>query len=208
MKVFTLPPRRAIIVALIILLTGLAGTTKAIPVDLRTAREAGFRFMNANTRVQLRGVNDLQLVTTYRTDDGNSAFHVFNMSNGFVIVAADDCATPILGYSDEGNFDANNIPVQMERYLQDYIEQIQYGKAHPAIEDELTPIQWASVLRDGTFPGSRNRSAVAPLLTCNWDQNCYYNNLCPEDSEGPCGHTWAGCGPTSMGQIMRFWGKL
>lgn len=68
--------------------------------------------MNTNTRVPLRGADDLQLVTTYNISRGDVAFYVFNTSNGFVIISADDCATPILGYSYEGQFDMNNVPIQ------------------------------------------------------------------------------------------------
>lgn len=206
MKTKSFQSRKALGIAFIVLLIGLAKTTEATPIDLQTARDVGHKFVKTNTNIQLRGTQDLQLATTYRANDGSAAFHVFNMTNGFVIVAADDCATPILGYSDEGRFDADHIPAQMEAYLQDFVDQISYGKAHLVLHDELTSRQWASVMTDGTLPGSGNRSAVAPLLTSNWNQNCYYNSLCPEDANGPCGHTWAGCGPTSMGQIMRYWG--
>lgn len=40
---------------------------KANPVDVRTAQNVGTRFLAANTRVSIRGTNDLQLVTTPTT---------------------------------------------------------------------------------------------------------------------------------------------
>ena len=205
MKKAILQLKRALVAALFFLLVGLVGVTKANPVGVRQAREVGAKFVNSNTNMRTTA-NDLRHVVTYNTVDGDEAFHVFNTSNGFVIVAADDCAAPILGYSNEGCFDTDNIPVQMEAYLQDFVEQVQYGKVHPNPNDELTPRQWASVKADGTLPDDGNRSAVTPLLTSNWDQNCFYNSLCPEDANGPCGHVWTGGGPTAMGQIMRFWG--
>ena len=78
---------------------------EAHPVDIRTAREVAVKFMNANSEVPLRGINDLQLVKTYNISRGDAAFYVFNTPNGFVIVSANDCVTPILGYSNEGQFD-------------------------------------------------------------------------------------------------------
>jgi len=85
------------------------------------ARAVGLLFLNANTG-QTRGTGDLQMATAYRTAQGDTAFYVFNAANGFVMVAADRCATPILGYSYEGPFNASNVPVQMQGYLQGFVE--------------------------------------------------------------------------------------
>ena len=113
---------------LLVLLLAMVLAAKANPVDMRTVREVAVKFVNANAKVPLRGTEDLQLVTTYRTESNDAAFHIFNTPNGFVIVSADDCATPILGYSDEGRpFDLENIPIQLQGYLQSFVEQIQYG---------------------------------------------------------------------------------
>lgn len=38
-------------------------------------------------------------------------YYIFNnATEGFVIVSGDDAAYPILGFSDEGNFDVNQLP--------------------------------------------------------------------------------------------------
>ena len=63
---------------LLMLLLAATLTAKANPVDMRTAREVGFKFVNANAKVPLRNANDLQLATTYKTESGTDAFHVFN----------------------------------------------------------------------------------------------------------------------------------
>ena len=60
------------------------------------------------------GTNGLQLAATYKTARNEAALYVFNTANGFVIVAADDCETPIIAYSHESRFDPDDIPVQME----------------------------------------------------------------------------------------------
>ena len=111
---------------LLVLLTSTFGMN-ANPIDMSTARQVGIKFMNANTNTPLRSVDQIQLVTTYNISRGDAAFHIFNTPNGFVIVAADDCSTPVLGYSDEGQFDVENIPIQLQDYLQGFVNQIQYG---------------------------------------------------------------------------------
>ncbi len=46
--------------------------------------------------------------------------------------------------------------------------------------------------------------SVNPLLNTNWDQDTYYNALCPSDAGGPGGHVYAGCVATAVGQVMKF----
>ena len=181
-------------------------TAEANPVDMRTIREVAVKFVNANAKTPLRSADDLQLVTTYNIDRGDAAFHIFNTPNGYVIVSADDCATPILAYSDEDQFDPNNLPEAMQAYLMGFVEQIQYGIEHHLQADEQTARQWELVQTTGRIRDHRATTSVSPLLSDTWDQNCYYNNLCPTDSDGPCGHVYVGCTATSMGQIMHYWG--
>ncbi len=178
----------------------------ANPVDMRTVREVGMKFLNANTRVPLRSAEDLQLVTTYSISRGDAAFHVFNTPNGFVIVAADDCAYPILGYSDEGRqFDINDVPIQLQDILQEYAEQIQYAVERNLQPDEATNQQWRFVKTNGMLSENRDRTQVGPLLTTTWDQGQYYNAMCPEDADGPDGHVLTGCVATAMAQIINYW---
>ncbi len=63
--------------------------------------------------------------------------------------------------------------------------------------------KWDEILTN-KFP-KLNSNSVEPLLTTTWDQGCYYNDMCPDDPAGPCGHTWVGCTATAMAQIMKYW---
>ena len=168
----------------------------AHPVDLETARTVAAKFI---------GTDDLQLSTTYTTDSNTAAFYIFNTTAGFVIVSADDCETPIIGYSHEGRFDPNDVPVQMEEYLQDFVARIQYGIENHIEADELTTRQWELVKTTGKLNERKGVRIVEPLLTEKWHQGCLYNSLCPEMS-GPCGHAEVGCVAVAMGQIMHYWG--
>ena len=179
---------------------------KANPVDMNAAREVGFKFMNANAKTPMRGIDDLRLVTTYNISRGDAAFYIFNTSTGFVIVSADDCATPILGYSNEGQFDTENIPIQLQDYLQGFVEQIQYGIENRLGADEKIARQWILVRRTGWLNENRSGEVVEPLITALWNQGCYYNAMCPEAQNGPCGHCYTGCVATAMAQIMHYWG--
>lgn len=175
---------------------GLHLSSTAYPVDLQTAQSIGAKFM---------GTHNLQLATTYQTDKGLPALFVFNTSDGFVIVSADNSETPIIGYSREGRFDPNNVPVQMEGYLQDFVARIQYGIENQIVADEATAKQWELVKATGQLNEQKNAKSVGPLLTSKWHQGCLYNSLCPEMS-GPCDHAETGCVAVAMAQIMRYWG--
>ena len=174
---------------------GLYLSSTAHPIDMQTARSIAAKFM---------GTNELQLATTYKTDKNADAIYVFNTADGFVIVAADDCETPIIGYSHEGRFDPNNVPVQMEDYLQDFVARINYGKENHIEADERTAKQWELVKAAGRLNNRDNAKSVEPLLTEKWHQGCLYNSLCPT-MNGPCDHAEAGCIAVAMGQIMHYW---
>ena len=175
---------------------GLLFSATAHPVDMESAKAIASKFM---------GTNDLQLAATYTTDNNAAAFYVLNSANGFVIVAADDCETPIIGYSREGRFDPNNVPVQMEEYLQDFVARIQYGIENHIEANQLTARQWELVKTTGQLNDNKSAQAVAPLLTTKWHQGCRYNSLCPA-GQGPCEHFEVGCVAVAMGQIMHYWG--
>ena len=184
------------IIALCFAIIGLCCCTMAHPVDQETAKDIAVKFM---------GANDVQLSTTYMTDNDAAAFYVFNTPDGFVIVAADDCETPIIGYSHEGRFNPNDVPVQMEDYLQDFVARIQYGVENHIEADKHTARQWELVKTKGQLNDRKDAKSVEPLLTEKWHQGCLYNSLCPEMS-GPCDHAEVGCVAVAMAQIMHYWG--
>ena len=174
---------------------GLLLSSTAHPVDLQTAQSIAANFM---------ATNDLQLVSTCQTAKNNVAFYIFNTKDGFVIVAADDCETPIIAYSHEGRFDPDNVPVQMQDYLQDFAERIQYGIENHITAGETTARQWELAKTIGRLNDHKVAKSVAPLLTSKWHQGCLYNSLCPAMT-GPCDHAEVGCVAVAMGQIMHYW---
>lgn len=186
--------KKTLFLYLIIVLSSL--TLTARPVGLETAQAIVIKFMDTN---------DLQLVSTFKTDKNTAALYIFNTVDGFVIISADDCETPFVAYSREGRFDPNNVPVQMETYLQDFVSRIEYGIENQIVADEVTAKQWELAKTTGQLNEQKNTKSVAPLLTELWHQGCLYNSLCPT-MQGPCDHTEVGCVAVAMGQIMHYWG--
>ena len=120
--------------------------------------------------------------------------YVFNIGkqNGFVVVAADDKAKDlILGYADNGTFDATNIPENMKWWLGEYDRQIEY-----AIKNNL---QSVSATASSTTAETRYKN-IEPLLTSTWGQDTPYNMFCYDQNGTQCP---TGCVATALAQIMR-----
>lgn len=185
----------------------MGSVANAGPVDVQTAKDIGVKYLNASVGHKA-GAGELQLVKTYFMGRGDAAFYVFSTASSFVIVSAQDVATPILGYSDEGPFDADAIPEQMEWWLQDYARQIQYCLEENVVPFDKTIREWELIRETGKLSDERALTAVTPLLTSTWHQNWPYNKFCPEaanTSPDLNGHKYAGCVACAMSQVMRKW---
>ena len=119
----------------------------------------------------------------------NSYYYVFNAdnNNGFVIVSGDDRTEPILGYSDTGTFDLDNLPENAQAFLEEISNEIEYMDA-----------KGLSSQRRVAEPAKR---AIAPLLTCIWGQGNPYNYSCPTDPSTN-ETSVAGCVATAMAQVL------
>lgn len=138
------------------------------------------------------------------------SFYVVNFdAEGFVIVAGDDRVQPILAFSHEGAFVAENMPAHIRYFLDGYTEDIQYIVDNQQYADEAVRQQWETLLSDVLPAPKDGEVVVGPLLgDLSWGQTMYYNDLCPPDSTGnPAygGHAAVGCGAVVMGQVMRYW---
>ena len=118
---------------LLLLLAGLVVPVllMADPVDKDAARlkaEAFFLKKNPSSARRAQVRQDISLALT------SESFHVFNLGEdgGFVMIAGDDCAPDILGYSDSGSFDAENMPENLREWLDGYAEQIAWMKENGA----------------------------------------------------------------------------
>lgn len=182
---------------LAVMLFLMTSVVKANPVDINIAKAIGAKFMKTD---------NLQFVKSYKLKNGDAAFYIFNTANGFVIVSADNCVTPILAYSNEGRFEEDKIPIQVQSHLDDFVEQIQYGVDNNFVADKVTAHQWELVGTTG-FVNEQNRDlSVAPLISSKWSQNEPYNIFCPEMANEYGNHALAGSSAVAMGQVMRYWG--
>ena len=180
------------------------GQIIASPVDVDRAQRLGMKYLQSNYAKQ---VGTLSLAYTQMTESGQPALYVFNGDNSFVIVSADDAALPILGASDEHSFDFNDLPDGLAYMLRHYARQIQYAMDNNLEADAETAEQWENVNRTGMLKADRSIAAVPPLFDLRWNQDCYYNQLCPTSSNwmAPCGHMYAGCVACALSMVMKYW---
>ncbi|HWB63079.1 MAG TPA: C10 family peptidase, partial [Chitinophagales bacterium] len=113
-------------------------------------------------------------------------------------------STPVLAYSLESWFNANASNVGVSDWMKHASASIYH-----AIQNNITATSHIQTLwndyTEGVNPiSARAAAAVGPLLTTAWNQEPYYNALCPVDGSTSA-QTVTGCVATAMAQIMKYW---
>ena len=186
----------------------------AKPVNEQTAKAAAQYFIKNRTRSPLFKTvynPDLNLVFKAIVKGSGAkesvpCFYVFNVkaARGFIIVSADDNAMPILGYSDEKNFDPNKIPISVAKWLEGYKTQLRYIIQNKIEANTQVKKNWNDLVISPSVSPSLNSVVVSPIMQTKWDQSPYYNALCPYDNQHN-DRTVTGCVATAMAQIMKRW---
>lgn len=178
-------------------------------IDENTAKKVGKTFLETTVNLQIVS-SDFRLAYKSHSNDHQQTtfFYVFNVgTTGFVIVAADDNVTPILGYSDEGIFDPDHIPQNVKKWIEEYKTQIRYVIDNEIPATEEIQEKWISYIKKGnqsSVKSAMGTSSVSPLVQTKWNQSTYYNDSCPFDSQYNQ-RTVTGCVATAMAQIMKYW---
>ena len=164
----------------------------AKPVDPATARQAAERFLGrAVVNVTPKDITECYI---FNAVDGH----------GFVLLAADDCVTPLLGYSEEDPFGVEEMPCNLSAWMDSYRRQIAEARAQGLTASSEVASEWRGLLSGVCSPKDGNEGDVDPLLTSKWNQSPRYNNRCPYDSVRQA-HTLVGCVATAVSQVMRYW---
>lgn len=128
--------------------------------------------------------------------------HYFNES-GFIIVSADKRVMPVLGYGYQSAGPENTKPEALKLWLKTCEQGIEHLRKNDLSPKPGIDACWDNLLK-GEFSIKDYRS-LEPMLTTTWNQNRYYNSMCPEDPDGPDGRCYAGCVATAMGQLMNYY---
>ena len=195
MQTRSLQNGRALKAALFVLLLFAETRSYAERVTPEVARSVAVTFLNNN------GVRSNQL-TNLSERAGFRNLYIFNGEQGFVVMAADDRAKPILGYSLTGRFVTENMPENLRWWLQGYNDQIQYAIDNQMRGSAEATQEWEDLKR-GVPDRMVMTTIVEPLIESTWGQYPGYNDWCPYDEEAE-EYTLTGCVATAMAQIMRY----
>lgn len=122
-----------------------------------------------------------------------TAYYLFANEGGlgFIIVAGDERASHrILGYSTTGSINADNLPVNMQSWLESYAEQVEcMTKRTTTGVDGLGEVEPVGNV------------VVAPLIQTQWNQDDPYNSKCPKSGSE---RSLVGCVGVALAQIMNY----
>ena len=173
--------RKIYLLMLPALLSGMTVTARSLSPSEALGRVAG----DMQLRQSRGAVAPVMTVGT----DGTPALYVFNRpEGGWMIVSADDVAAPVIGFSDSGAIDPENLPENFRGWL----------------EQSSGQIRTASVSGAEAYTGSRttDREPIAQMVKTAWDQTTPYSDYCPVVNNR---RTYTGCVATAMAQVMKYY---
>ncbi len=150
---------------------------------------------NAQAFLQAKGISvesrSMRRAPSAKDNGDIAPYYVFNLGDneGFVIAAGDDRAYPVLAYSDKGSLELDNLPENMQYWLEFYKRRIEALKG-------------LKTTGEGTAAKSKLLPAtvVEPMLTSKWNQRHPFNLSCPVNQNGR--RCVTGCVATAMAQVM------
>ena len=181
-----------------------ATAATAATVNRQQARQQAAQFL------QQHGVQLGTEPTTVRgrhTQAADQPLYVFNTadSRGFVVVSGDDRTDAILGYTQQGSYDDDNVPPALQEWLAQMTAEIE-ALQQPA------EARAASAAPKAVSPQVSSHPAILPLIQTTWNQgnsssnsqntDGIYNIRLPQIGESyPC----TGCVATAGAQIMYYY---
>lgn len=128
------------------------------------------------------------------------AYYVFpnGEGKGFTVVSGDDRLPEVVGYSDKGTYDEENLPSNYVGFMKAYEEMV--GQLDNGDSRASASIAEAKALRSSGY----QQPTVAPLLgSIQWNQMTPYNKMCPMYNSTDRSVT--GCVATAMAQVMMYY---
>ncbi|MDD2386938.1 MAG: C10 family peptidase [Bacteroidales bacterium] len=171
----------------------------AKPVSIQEAKNTAIEFYKTNTPDKLAyEITNSKTIRIAETD----AIAIFTFeAGGFVAISLFDELRPLVAYSFTGHLDLENMPDNANTwYMSSGQKIVEQSKLN--IDNKKALLERQSI-NTGNFVVNTQKNSY--LLTSHWGQGCIYNQFCPADINGPCGHCVTGCVATAMAQIMYYW---
>lgn len=167
-----------------------SGMAHADEVSVDNAKQLAADFFSASSLDRLASADALDLAYTCGTAS-HPLYYVFNAheGQGYIIISADDCTTPVLGYSLEGRYDAGSMPPAMNWMMHGLESEI---KAAPGLQNPVSMTERRRMARRAAQSNER-----ILLETPQWRQEAPFNKHIP-------GNALTGCVGTAMAMIMKY----
>jgi sugar lactone lactonase YvrE len=222
--------KRLIYSALLAVSLVYAGSLDAAPVNSTQAANAVRGWLQTDaTPLGAKLGSQTGRVESFKDAKGTTLYHVVYLQpNGFVIVAADDAAEPVIAFVDKGRFDPsrkNPLGALVARDLPKRIAHAKKISGTPTAAKIQT--KWKNLVdawlkiqtgKSGGTGGSAKPKSVSslsdlrvgPLLVTSWGQatdvhgNACYNYFTPPHEAGNPSNAVCGCVATMMAQAMYY----
>ena len=138
----------------------------------------------------------------------DAPYYVFSrgVGKGYVIVSGDDSTAPIIGYTDNGDFEYDALPIQLKGMLDSWAKKVNSLKSSPRkVKGQKSAAARLASARRGVDGFKASWEDIPILLATHWHQNSPYNNLCPVMDNG--NRTVTGCLATAGSQIAYYFWK-
>jgi hypothetical protein len=152
-------------------------------------------------KYEIAGVRDII------SDSVKTMFVIDLLPEGWILLAADKGAEPVIGFSFEGRYTSvdNNPGNPLSAWMDQYHKQI---KAIKSIKSSFEQPGWKELSGPAlSGKGATEDIWVGSLIKVLWDQGNHWNQFCPEDPAGPGGHVYVGCVAVAMSQAMSVYKK-
>lgn len=148
---------------------------------------------------------ELVTINDNATDDVAWApYYIFSRgaNKGFVIVSGDDQTAPVIGYTEEGDFDENNIPEPLKNMLEAWAEKINKLQTIDRPKTiKKSPRARVAAARRGVESFKERWVDIPEMLETSWHQSSPYNDLCPVKDGN---RAVTGCVATAASQIVYY----
>jgi len=164
----------------------------ATGIDREQAAKLARKFMAENFSQSSKARRAAATIPLNTVETGQSLVYAFNVEGGgYVVVAGDDCAPAVLGYSERSAIDAADMPEGMKALFEQYQQEMQY-----MIQNGLRASAIANL-------GDK----VDHLMSCKWGQSAPYYYMCPRYKDNETKklvRSLVGCTATAMAQILYY----
>lgn len=165
--------------------------------------------INSYTGVQTKGVyqqKEIKNIIPYGKGRSLPTMYIVNyQSDGFSIISTDKRVTPILSYSNEGEFSLDDAPEGVTLWLEWVSDGITLYRDQNVQPDPMITSMWNKAecpveakMVNCNKPGTSSQIVKGPYLKSTWSQRSGFDKYCPTGCP-------AGCIPVAAAQLMRYW---